>query len=67
MKVRVELDVNPFPVPESVKVNRPWDSGDSIPLSDIDEWTLMKMCDEFRNEVFKKARKSQPPAPAMLG
>ncbi len=31
------------------------------PLSDLDSLTLDKLCNDFRDEVFRKAGKEQPP------
>lgn len=30
------------------------------PLSDLDSFTLHKLCEDFRDEVFRKAGKEQP-------
>ncbi len=71
MKVKIDVKLVPFPIPQSVTV-RPVgvlpretivDSME-VMLSDLDELTLDEMCNEFRTAVFKKAGKRQPPTEA---
>jgi hypothetical protein len=33
----------------------------AYPLSDLDSMTLWRLCENFKNEVFHKAGKEQPP------
>gem|GEM_PF-2216326 len=68
MKVKIEMDINPFSIPSFVTVSgqsNPRQDGfkpaEDIPLFMLDEYTLDKLCDDFRDSVFKKAGKSQPP------
>lgn len=68
MKATLEVELQPFTTPNFVRaVSKPGLKQDGLqelpayPLSDLDSWTLDKLCRDFRNEVFKKARKQQPP------
>jgi hypothetical protein len=67
MKAKLELDVKPFMVPNFVTVQSPAPAESaeadraSYPLSALDPNTLDRLCDEFRDAVFKKAGKQQPP------
>lgn len=63
-KLSVEIEIKPFQVPVFVIVQDAPDyvSDDhGIPLSALDSLTLDKLCRDFRDEVFKKAGKEQPP------
>ena len=71
MKTRIEIELRPFTVPNFViQVTPPGDRGQGIQeapkyaLSDLDPYTLERLCDEFRTEVFNKAGKQQPPQAA---
>lgn len=68
MKVTLEVDLQPFMVPNFVRVvSEPGRKEDGVqelpcyPLSVLDSWTLHKLCCNFRDEVFRKAGKGQPP------
>jgi hypothetical protein len=68
MKATLEVELHPFQTPDFVlavsKLGFKQDGMKEVPsypLSDLDAWTLDKLCREFRNEVFKKAGKQQPP------
>ena len=68
MKVEMELDLLPFKTPNFVLVKQEpgkredgFKEGPKFHLKDLDSLTLDKLCDDFRNEVFKKAEKEQPP------
>lgn len=68
MKATIEIELKPFMVPNFVSVVEPpgkreegFKEGMSYPLSAIGEYTLDRMCDNFRSEVFKKAGKNPPP------
>lgn len=67
MKATIEIDLQPFSIPNFV---RPAENPDvtrdqlAIPLSSLDSLTLSRLCDEFRRAVFEKAGKQQPPAQA---
>lgn len=66
MKTKIELDLKPFTAPNFVLAVNPDPVGQdfSYPLSIIDAVTLERMCDDFRNSVFEKAKKSPPPRDA---
>jgi hypothetical protein len=68
MKVTLEVDLEPFTVPNFVRArSKPGRRDECMqelpcyPLSDMDSNTLDKLCRVFRDEVFKKAGKGQPP------
>ncbi len=68
MKVNIEIELQPFTVPNYVLVvEKPskredgFKEGRKFHLSEIDAITLLKLCNDFRNEVFRKAGKDQPP------
>lgn len=70
MKATIEIELQPFTVPNFVRPTARQMAGDeqvkeiaqeSFPLSALDPVTLDKMCDEFRDGVFKKAGKNPPP------
>lgn len=68
MKTKIELDVKLWAPPNFVLIHNP-DKGAqelSVPISLIDEYTLERLCDEYRDEVFKKAGKHRPPQAAPL-
>ena len=65
MKHTIELQ--PFTVPNFAKQFAPvrnredgWIETPAIPLSELSAETLEAMCAEFREGVFKKARKAKP-------
>ena len=67
MKAMIELELQPFTVPNFVRpVENPDVSrdGQAIPLGALDSNTLDQMCREFRVAVFKKAEKEFPPQDA---
>lgn len=65
MKASIELTLRPFTVPNFVIAESPEKPGEgpdgSFPLSMIDASTLDRLCSDFRDAVFKKAGKEQPP------
>lgn len=63
MKVTLEVEINSFTVPNFVTVAKKEGRAaeESIPLSALDSLTLDRLCSDFRNEVFRKAGKEQPP------
>jgi len=67
MKVKIEVDLRPFTVPNFVMVNvasRPMSDVDSEPkysMADLDVDTLERLCSEFKASVFKKAGKQPRP------
>lgn len=68
MKTTINLEIHEFNVPNFVTVKceegrkeegfRP---SEGIPLSDLSEETLQKLCNNFVESVFKKAKKNLPP------
>lgn len=62
MKTKVELNVKLWGSPNFVLIKNPDKEAQdlSIPLALIDAHTLERLCDEYRDEVFKKAGKSRP-------
>lgn len=63
-ELSVKVEIEPFQVPDFVTVDDAPDfiSEDTgIPLSALDSMALDKLCRDFRDEVFKKAGKEQPP------
>ena len=68
MKATLQIQLQPFQTPNFVRaVGNPGLKQDGMqelpcyPLSDLDANTLDKLCSEFRDEVFRKAAKEQPP------
>ena len=59
MKTTVEVEIKPFIVPNFVVQVGEGEQPFSLSLLSPD--TLDKMCNEFRDAVFKKAGKAQPP------
>lgn len=66
MKAKIEIELKPFNIPNFAIAERhePGDDERSFPLALIDANTLDRMCEDFRNAVFKKAGKQQPPMEA---
>lgn len=62
MKASLEVVLKPFTTPNFVLMETKV-SGEpaSVPLSVVDASTLDRLCDKFRDEVFRKAGKEQPP------
>lgn len=61
MKADVGLDLKPFIVPQCVNVAGLENEREvSFPISVISATDLERMCDEFRDAVFKKAGKPRP-------
>lgn len=63
-ELSVKVEIKPFQVPNFVMVDDAPDfiSEDiGIPLSALDSLTLDKLCRDFREEIFKRAGKEQPP------
>lgn len=67
MEATIKLKLKPFSVPNFVLVEATpkqrqegFKDASSYPLSDLDERTLMILCDEFTESVFKKAGKDMP-------
>ena len=68
MKANIELNLRPFNIPNYVRIddNHKTATGEdrTIPLHMIDASTLEKMCEQFTNMVFKKAKRNRPPTQA---
>ena len=66
MNINLEITIAPFPIPEHVFVDpaninletTAWKASSTIPLSSLDDFTLDKLCQEFRKGIFAKAGKS---------
>ena len=70
MEVTLKVKLQPFKVPNYVLAEVPFgrreegiQEGPKYSLEDLDAETLDRLCDEFRNAVFLKAKKSLPPQP----
>jgi hypothetical protein len=68
MEATFKVKLKPFTVPNYVLVDLPpgkredgFTEGPKYRLEDLDPVTLEAMCDEFRDAVFGKAKKSRPP------
>lgn len=75
MKITLDIGDVAFPVPATLPVRLPSGSADqgqqaprlpdyNLPLSAFDSLTLDRLCREFRDAVFAKAGKEQPPEQA---
>jgi hypothetical protein len=71
MKASIEVELQPFTVPNyvlTVQPPRPKQEGivetPKLALPDLDSDTLNQLCRDFRNAVFEKAGKQQPPEQA---
>lgn len=65
MKANIEVTIHPFPVPVCVQHDKKAAGGDPdaqtyFDLTSIDANTLSALCDQFRIDVFKQARKQDP-------
>lgn len=68
MRATVQLEVEPFRVPNFVRVSVKGGTTyieegtpPAIPLSELDSAALSALCEAFRIEVFRKANKELPP------
>jgi hypothetical protein len=72
MKATLKVSLKPFQVPNFVLLElgaKPRQegfdpNGSRVPLSDLEPEDLDRLCEEFRNTVFNKAGKKQPPTVA---
>ena len=69
MEVKIEIKLKGFLVPNYVMVEgsaKPRQEGFTedrkFHLSELDAITLDQLCRDFRDEIFKRAGKNQPPA-----
>ena len=75
MKANIKVNLKPFTVPNYVlsevvnentladdlrKLQGSSDNGRKFHVSEIDAVTLERLCENFTNEIFKKAGKSRP-------
>lgn len=66
MKANIEVTVHPFAVPFFVRRNQKNatagdpDAEAAFDLTSVDANTLSALCDQFRIDVFKQARKQDP-------
>lgn len=68
MKIQIEIEIQPFTVPNFVRRVRlkdeivgKDDDSTGIPIGSLDTAILDKLCDDFKANVFKKAGKELPP------
>lgn len=68
MKATIEIELLPFNVPNYVRTKREgMEEGvddAALHLRDLDAETLDELCENFTNEVFKRAKKQRPPTAA---
>ena len=73
MKAKVNLELKPFAVPESVEIDlkgmvkredEDYVPEAELPLAALDSCDLNRLCEDFVAEVFKKAGKERPPKQA---
>lgn len=64
MKIKTELELNPFSVPNYVTVKMPpgnkqdgFREAPKFHLSELSEETLNALCEQFKKDVFEKAEK----------
>lgn len=62
MKTTIQVDIQPFTLPNFVRVEG--DDDKAIPISELDSVTLDALCREFRTGIFEKAGAEQPPIAA---
>jgi len=63
MKVKIDLDLQPFSTPNFVRLTVDGDAskeGYPIPIKDLCPETLERLCEQFRHDVFVKAGKRDP-------
>ena len=68
MKVKIEVEFIPFTVPNFVMVKESpqprengFQEGRKFHVSELDQDTLWKLCEQFKDDVFKKANAQLPP------
>jgi hypothetical protein len=68
MKINVKVEIQTFDIPEEVIIKAPpmsreegFTAPKTINIRELDVETLSALCDIFKREVFKKARKRMPP------
>lgn len=65
MKIQYEVEIEPFSVPNFVLViskepESRSQAKQNISLKELDAMTLDRLCNDFRDDVFKRAEKQQP-------
>ncbi len=67
MKIKTEIELQPFSVPNFVIPMPPivlrqdgWKPVDSIPIADVPEDVLLQLCRQFVMDVFNKGNKPVP-------
>lgn len=65
----IKIETEPWSVPNFVlaKLGGPTTRSTSMSLDAVEATTLSELCDEFRREVFAKAKKVDPRAPGLRG
>lgn len=68
MKVKIDIELQPFTVPNYVLAKESpqprengFQEGRKFHISELNRDTLWRLCEDFRDEVFKKANVQQPP------
>lgn len=68
MKVKIEMELAPFTVPNYVLVKEEpkpkqegFIEGRKLHVSELDADTLDRLCEEFTKNIFEKAGKRRPP------
>jgi len=63
----IKIALKPFSTPNFVLLNFPagerqhgFKESPTVPLSEVDADSLAKLCDDFREEIFRKAGKRDP-------
>ena len=62
MRMKIEVEIKPFIVPNFIRVNDGNSEGDgrAIAIKDADPDVLSMLCDTFREEIFAKSGKKDP-------
>ncbi len=67
MELRMQMDLVPFTVPDEVEIKLPvkerqegYVGHPSLLLSDLPAEMLVALCDQFRRDVFDRAKKTDP-------
>lgn len=66
MKMKIEMKLKPFSLPNFILIEGAERDGNSIPVSALDSYQLEQMCDDFRDRLFKHAGVNQPPQLAKM-
>jgi hypothetical protein len=66
MKATIDLEIQPFEVPFTVRIIPPEPcegTTGTLKIEDMTVETLARLCDQFRDSVFEKAGKQDPAVP----